>query len=762
MLGGSGVERGQKRRVVGALVVICGACLSLPSGAAALPEGRHYEMVSPLFKGGYNVKRIYGVSMAGTGEGNRVAFASVGSFAGAPNNSFQTPYLARRGPAGWSTESMMPPASLLPNALFQDLSPALDWALFRGWSGQNNGVSQLESSEGEFVLHNLVSTGTGFSVAGMPVKPLDGKQLEVLGTKGTSPGFCHIAFGVGLGSTRGSEEALLPEALNTNSFLYDLATGAPGCGGETKLRLLSVGNELGPNNEPKVLNPSLEPSCISFFGTTDIGEGTSLNAISADGRTIFFETALGPTGCEEFSTPTNNPLILFARLGGEKTIEVSKPVPADCETTAPCHSAAQKRAEFLGANQAGTRAFFTTVQPLVTGDKDTTKDLYMAEIGCPIAKPSCAVAEREVTSLKQVSHDPNPGEPAELQGPVVISVDGSHVYFVAHGSLSQEGPRAGGAQSAPVVGADNLYVYDANGGTVKFISDLCSGPDASGSAHDARCPASLDTKTRNDQAQWEVQTTLDGRFLLFTSYGQLVSSDSNVARDVYRYDSQTGALDRVSVGEAGYDANGNGSMSAQIPVRGPEDFLMQEYLLGQRAISENGSRVVFETAEPLSPKAVNGLVNAYEWHKESGWSEGHVSLVSSGNDPEAVGVDEVGGSLNIVITPSGNDIFFTTAQGLLPQDIDGAKDVYDARLGKGFPPVEASRRACSGDACQGPLTNPAPLLVPGSVSQAAGENIRRSSGKARKTMHRKKRRHGRGKHKGRGAVHRHGRNRGAR
>ena len=59
----------------------------------------------------------------------------------------------------------------------------------------------------------------------------------------------------------------------------------------------------------------------------------------------------------------------------------------------------------------------------------------------------------------------------------------------------------------------------------------------------------------------------------------------------------------------------------------------------------------------------------------------------------------------------------------MPQDTDGLGDVYDARLHGGFPVAAVPRAPCSGDACQGPLTNPAPLLVPGSVAQAPGENL---------------------------------------
>ena len=92
-----------------------------------------------------------------------------------------------------------------------------------------------------------------------------------------------------------------------------------------------------------------------------------------------------------------------------------------------------------------------------------------------------------------------------------------------------------------------------------------------------------------------------------------------------------------------------------------------------------------------------------------------MSLVSTGSAVEPVE--------HVLISPSGRDIFFQTVQGIVPQDTDGAPDVYDARLGGGFPPPAAERQPCASDACQGALTNPAPLLVPGSVSQAPGGNL---------------------------------------
>jgi hypothetical protein len=399
----------------------------------------------------------------------------------------------------------------------------------------------------------------------------------------------------------------------------------------------------------------------------------------------------------------------------------------------PCPGAAGRAsADFKGASEDGSRVFFTTDAPLASEDQDANNDLYMARIGCPAGEPRCEPGQRQVTELVQVSHDANVGQAAEVQSVVRVAPDGSRVYFVARGVL---GEGAGAQDAAPVQGADNLYVWEPDReheGRFKtaFVADLCSGPARSGEASDPHCPDTLEPEAagggRNDTglmgAHGEAQSPSDGRFLVFATYARLITrgpqADSDTAKDVYRYDAETEALDRVSIGEAGSDANGNNSAFdatiAEGGLLGTVGSVTNQHEMGTRAVSEDGSRIVFSTAEPLSPAAVNGLVDIYEWHKEPGWSEGEVSLISSGSAQT--------NDLHPVITPSGRDVFFTTSQGLVPQDTESDLDVYDARLGGGFPPSPVERQQCSSDACQGPLSAPAPLLVPGSVSQAPGGN----------------------------------------
>jgi hypothetical protein len=691
-------------------------------------------MVSPPYKGGYGVFLLAGAGMAGEREGEGVVFDSVGHFVGQPVDGLAGAYLARRASSGWVTSPLLPPPTIAANSGLNDISPTLQ-GLYVGEKGPNE-LAAEEEGNGEFLFHDLYAPDDGANFLtpfttppfGVPLERLDGKPYKLLGSIGSDARFCHVIFGIN------SLGALLPAARRAVEQLYEIATGAPGCAGKRALHLVAVENSTVPGEEPKLIDPSCKPEAG--------GHRTRFNAVAAEGSEIFFTTEKH-AGCEA----PGNPAVLFVRLNGERTVEISTPLAAAC-TSGPCTSPEQKSAEFVGANEAGTRVYFTTSRSLVTGDIDTGNDLYMAQIGCPAGELECEPARREVNALIQVSRSPI-GEAGEVQGVLVLSADGGRVYFVAQGVLSTEN----GEGATPVKGADNLYVYDSEDGSVHFIAALCSGPAQSGETVDRSCPVDLATGgqgkrgIRNDFTQWtdrkEVQTTGDGTFLVFASYGRLVGGDTDNGKDIYRYDAQTETLDRVSVGEKGYDANGNGdgaSFDAELPILSQLDLLQNDEL-NYRAITEDGTRIVFETTEPLSPHAVNGLLNAYEWHKTLtlGSSAGNVSLVSTGEDEEPVGANNDLSPGEIMITPSGRDIFFTTVQGLLPQDRDGAKDVYDARLGEGFPAETAERRQCEGDACQGPLTNPAPLLVPGSVSQAPGENLPPSKrAKVKKRTTRKK------------------------
>jgi hypothetical protein len=592
-----------------------------------------------------------------------------------------------------------------------DASSSLNTIMDSGEPGSSYEAAFQTGTEGEFWLHgtNSPDTVANWELAGRSLKALSNAPFGVR-YLGASANLCRLFLSP-------LAEALLPEAvggIQGNGNLYELDSG---CNGEPRvLRLVAVRNALGPSGEPA----TFVPSCGPVLGTVN-GNTNTFNAISADGKEVFFTT---PTagGC-------SGSYQLFVRLNAKKTLEVSKPVSeaASCGEEVPCPgAAARSTAVFVGASRDGSRVFFTSNERLSETDTDGTSDLYMATLGCPPANEGCEVAAWQVKSLVQVSRASAVGEAAEVQGVVRVSPDGSRVYFVARGVLG-EGV-AGEGRAAPSKGADNLYVYDSATGKTGFVADLCSGPRSSGTVEDLRCSpeliAGVGGTAKNDSKLWlnninvgeEQSAGLDGRFLVFSSYGQLTGDDTDTARDVYRYDAETGVLLRVSTGEAGYDANGNNSaFDATIAAGHQGGTVVEQYEMDSRAVSEDGSRIVFRTSEPLSSEAVNGVEDAYEWHLEPGAKQGAVSLLSSGSAQQPVP--------SVVISSTGNDVFFATSQGLVPQDTDGALDIYDARLHGGFPEASASPQPCAGDACQGPLTSPAPLLVPGSVAQAPGENF---------------------------------------
>jgi len=377
-----------------------------------------------------------------------------------------------------------------------------------------------------------------------------------------------------------------------------------------------------------------------------IGGEPCFQAISTDGRVIAF-------GC------ANNGV--WARVGGSATVAVSgsECTRASGDPGGACN-ALVAAPEFAGMASDGSRVFFTTSQQLVNGDTDQTNDLY--ECAIPPGAPAPVGTANPCASLTEVSGNVTG---ANVERVVSVSKDGSRVYFIAKGALAAN---LGSNDAAPVAGEDNLYVWQKDAahpaGQMTFVTDLESG------------------LTR-------AQSTADGRYLAFQTASRLVPSDTDEAPDVYRYDAQTHGLLRLSTDTSGTGGNEPGF----------------EALPGGRAMTADGSTVVFETAEALSPADTDGITDVYDWH------EGQVSLISNGGVTENAGTVE--GAIGI--TPSGQDIFFKTYQPLTPGDSGTEGDFYDARIGGGFP--ASTPTPCSGEACQGEA--PPQPQPPGTSASAA-------------------------------------------
>lgn len=123
---------------------------------------------------------------------------------------------------------------------------------------------------------------------------------------------------------------------------------------------------------------------------------------------------------------------------------------------------------------------------------------------------------------------------------------------------------------------------------------------------------------------------------------------------------------------------------------------------GGYRITEDGRRIFFATPDSLLPEDLNeGIRDVYEWH------DGRVSLISSGTDNSNVRL--IGSSAD------GVDVFFDTEEPLVGWDVDETGDIYDARIGGGFPEPPPTGAPCEGEACRGASTVPPQAAGAGST-----------------------------------------------
>jgi len=257
-------------------------------------------------------------------------------------------------------------------------------------------------------------------------------------------------------------------------------------------------------------------------------------------------------------------------------------------------------------------------------------------------------------ALTRLSAGP-PGVGADVDGTIVASSDdGTRVYFVASGALVP----GHGEEGRP-----NLYLSDH--GTLRYIA------------------------TADDLEIHSAAVSSDGRVLAFATAAPLLGSDTDAQIDVYRYDAQLGSLQQVSLGE---DGRGNGPFDVSFAALGSLNSLQQR---GMRYMSADGRRILFVTSEPLVAEDVNTTPDVYEW------ADGTLGLVSSGAGDATVAYRG--------LSADGSSAFFSTDESLVPADRNGGdEDLYDARLGGGFPAAPPAPPPCSDDACQGP---PGPRLL---------------------------------------------------
>lgn len=291
-----------------------------------------------------------------------------------------------------------------------------------------------------------------------------------------------------------------------------------------------------------------------------------------------------------------------------------------------------------------------------------------------------------------------------LLGVAGASADAKWLYFASGEALVSE-PNAQGL--SPVKDQPNLYLFHE--GEYRFIATLASKDVDVSSAFAVTGAQRFNT----------THVSSDGLHVAFmsqatpTGYDNLDANNGRADAEVYLYDAS------ADEGEGKLlcaSCNPSRARPVGVELRTHEglnqtDFwaaahlpLWENTLYQPRALSEEGTRLYFESNDALTPRDTNGVGDVYQWEAprsggcEEGFpgysalNEGCVNLISSGQSPR--------GSEFIDAGPDGHDVFFLTLSSLLPQDY-GLIDIYDARVQGGFPQPPAPPPACEGEACQG-------------------------------------------------------------
>ncbi|HTZ63360.1 MAG TPA: hypothetical protein VMB51_04595 [Solirubrobacteraceae bacterium] len=747
-----------------------GSFTTLPSAAGTLADGRAWELVSPPEKHGALIYPIGGTTEgAAPGSGAIQAAEAGGAITYAANAPIgegvagdrapeATQALSVRTSEGWSTQDIVTPhehsEGIVPTNLPQEyraFSGDLSLGLVQPFGGFGNRyaepplVAGAQSEERGIYLRNDSDPGClQASLAGCFQALLDsadvssgaqfGGEVEVLGA---SPDLQHVVFssGVALSSTP-------PSA----SGLYEYNAGESGAGA---LQLISI----LPGNSVAAEEP--EPQ----LGDLDPGVSSARDAVSDDGSRVFWSAQIEGRS----ATVTR----LFMRdTTQQETIQIN----AAQGLREPSGEEAEKEeVHFRSASADGSRVFFTDNFPLTTSsrlrrEEGGPADLYVCEVLQGARGPEC-----KLTDLT-VQQRPETQESADVVGTVLgNSEDGSYVYFVANGVLSDaaraEGATPGdcarpSARSAAQADARcNLYLarFDSQSGqwqTPRFIASLSQQDSPDWGSSGGLSLASLTARV-----------SPNGRYLAFMSRESLTgydnrdqSTEAQGARDeeVYVYDAQQARLVCVSCNPQGEpphgvldrEATGEGKgllvdrfgvwQETQAEEQGAPPRALDHWLAGsipgwtpldpyqalyQSRYLTNQGRLFFDSPDELVPAAHNGRQDVYEYEPQGigscGSAPGCVSLISSGNsDHESAFLDA---------SASGEDVFFLTSQALVAGDHDSSYDVYDAHVCSAQAPctegANGPQEPCASLAsCQASYTSPqVPAFSPAGTATASGQ-----------------------------------------
>ncbi len=613
---------------------------------ALLPDCRAYEMVSPLDKGGADIRVLETNAAApavleqASTAGDGLAYGSTRAFGDAASAPLTSQYIARRiAGSEWQTHAIVPPRGRPLVAVigqtdteFKAFSENLCEAWLIPFAEPPLSEGALAGTFNLYRRSDRLCGPEGYEALAPIVTPQGGGSNPEL--QGVSADGTHAIF-------RSNGKLAGEAGSSTLRRLYESVRGAAP-------RLVCVLPGGGTVSGACTAGTNGETDRVDTRGANVTG------AISQDGERIYWSDK----GVGEGK--------LYVRIGGAQTVAVSEAAETQAGSSA---------SYFQGAAKDGSRAVFTTGGRLF-----------------------------EFILAGEETHEIAKG----VVGVMGMSKDARSVYFASSKALT--GEEENSEHDKAVEGKINLYLHEASegGGQIEFIGTLVAGdvgPSIQG-------PLAIEPRNRTSRV------SPDGVHAAFTSFAPLTeglkpgehydnkeAGSGAAAKEVYLYDAAQKKLLCASCNPSGARPVGIVTEGAPFAATIPP---FETQMHAARVLSDDGSRLYFESADTLSPQDSNGAVDVYQWEAPgapcstaspaySAQDEGCIGLISSGQSP----VD----SRFVEATSGGGDVFFATLSGLLPQDY-GLIDIYDARAGGGLPPPRPPRPPCEGDACLHPAATP--------------------------------------------------------
>jgi hypothetical protein len=663
--------------------------------SALLPDCRAYEMVSPVDKNGGDIlTALSGVGqppeaggyVQATPDGARITYTALyASFAGQPNSFRFNQYLGERGGGGWASRGIHPRVDgrKVDTGLFGFTREFIAFTpdLCSTWLVDYQ--TPTLTSDAQQGLRNLYrrdncGQGEGGLEAMTPAPPplplgtIEG-YVDLNSVQGISADGSHALF---TAKAKLTEEAAPGD---TDTQVYDRFGGANDL---VSVRPDGSAGDPAPGDGMGIADPT--PSVVG-----NSAGGNLQDAVSANGSRVYWagETS-GLSGR------------LFLRLHPEQGV-----VAGECTTAA--------KACTLPVSE-GNGAFFWRGTP--DGSKALFSEETLPGAGANLYEFDLQRAEAEEAPRLIANH---------VRGVAGASDDLSRVYFVSRDALPGSGANSEGDEAQ--AGQPNLYL--AEGGAFSFVASLIDA-DLEGVEPGGEAPAY--GPAGGNPIYRASRVTPDGERIAFESRGSLTGYDNASAQDgrpaveVFTY-AAGGELACVSCNPSGGRPS---SRELRSPYKAPFEqgkvtnvpaaawiATWEHPLHDSNVLSEDGQRLFFNSNDALVPRDTNGTGDVYEWEAAG---------TGSCEEGAAAFVPQNGGCLYLIssgvssfesefreATPDGSDVFFTTASSLLPQD-PGSVDLYDARVGGGFPqPIQPA--PCEGEACQSP---PPPPQFPTPASSA--------------------------------------------